>query len=175
MWKRAALLLVLAVLVACDKPPAPNAAAGASSVPAANVQPPAPRGSESSADGGEVRYKGMSLQGQWQLRIPRYPACDGMVLIDAENRVTFDGPTVCGNSSKSRAGGSFAFRGYVAEVDREDRILIPLTNGTQVARMICAIQSRELLYCRHLRSDGTRSAAFYLTLVGRGPTKLLRS
>jgi hypothetical protein len=100
------------------------------------------------------------LQGQWQITIPSRPAYNGLALIDAEGRTTWD--DVYGRG----------FRGYVAHADGMEAEMI-ITNRVVVVHTYCTIQSSDLLYCRHRHDDGSVSNMFVLTRRGPGPKNLL--
>ena len=100
------------------------------------------------------------LQGQWQITIPGRPAYNGLALIDAEYRTTWDD------------GYGPHFHGYVAHTDSMEAEII-LTDRVGVVHTHCAIQSSDLLHCEHRYGNGRVSNPFVLTRTGPGPKTLL--
>jgi len=100
------------------------------------------------------------LQGQWQITIPSRPAYNGLALIDAEYRTTWDD------------GYGPQFHGYVAHTDSMEAEII-LTDGVGVVHALCTIQSSDLLHCEHRYGNGRVSNLFVLTRTGPGPKTLL--
>jgi hypothetical protein len=100
------------------------------------------------------------LRGQWQITIPSRPAYNGLALIDAEYRTTWDD------------GYGPDFHGYVAHNDSMEAEII-LTNRVGVVHTHCMIQSSDLLHCEHRYDNGSVSNMFVLTRTGPGPKTLL--
>jgi hypothetical protein len=100
------------------------------------------------------------LQGQWQITIPSRPAYNGLALIDAEHRATWDD------------GNGPEFYGYVAQLDSMKAEII-LTDRIGVVHTHCIIQSSDLLHCEHRYGNGRVSNRFVLTRIGPGPKTLL--
>ena len=100
------------------------------------------------------------LRGQWQITIPSRPAYNGLALIDAEHRATWDD------------GHGPEFHGYVAHFDNMKAEII-LTNRVGVVHTDCTIKSSDLLHCKRRRRDGSFSNMFILTRRGPGPKTLL--
>ncbi len=105
-----------------------------------------------------------SLQGQWGIEQPSRSGT-GIVLIDAEGRVTWDVPNDNGRQAK--------FRGYVSKGEA-DGIKIVVTNGRDVSFVYCAHETADKLHCYASRTDG-KSAPFFLARVGPGPTRLTQA
>lgn len=105
-----------------------------------------------------------SLRGQWQPSASHLPAYVGVVLIDAEHRVTWDSPQDSGRPAK--------YKGYVAKIDGT-RVDIALTDRAAVVHMNCKIQSSDLLHCVSLFRDGAVSPPYVLTRIGPGPKNLM--
>ncbi len=103
-----------------------------------------------------------SLRGHWQMEWPINKSYVGVVLIDAEGRVTFDSPNDGGRPEK--------FRGYVARGEA-DGIKIVITNGSQVIFGYCAHETADKLHCYFSREAG-KSSTCLLTRVGPGPLTL---
>lgn len=102
------------------------------------------------------------LQGQWQISAASAPDYVGMVLIDAEGRVTWDSPKDTGRPAY--------FRGYVA---RAQPIEIVFTNSIDVVHTHCTMLSADLLNCHNVRRQAP-PVPFVLTRVGPGPVSLLK-
>ena len=100
------------------------------------------------------------LQGRWQIRMPSRPAYNGLALIDAEYRSTWDD------------GYGPQLHGYVAHIHSVEVELI-FTDGVGVILALCTIQSSDLLPCEHRYHDGGVSNSFVLTRTGSGPKTLL--
>jgi hypothetical protein len=100
------------------------------------------------------------LQGQWQITIPSRPAYNGLALIDAEYRTTWDD------------GNGPEFHGYVAHTDSMEAEIL-LTDRVGVVHTHCMIQSSDLLHCEHRYDTGRVSNMFVLTRTGPGPKTLL--
>lgn len=107
-----------------------------------------------------------SLQGQWQVTVPKLPDYLGSVLIDAAGRATVDAP--------SDAGRPARYRGYVTQRDIA-KFQIISTDSSIVIRTHCVIQSSDLIFCYTTFADGTRGHGQILTRVGPGPHNLARS
>lgn len=105
------------------------------------------------------------LRGQWEVRAPANPSYQGIVLIDAEGRSTWDSP---------HDGGRRAIMlGYVKPIDTS-RMMIVLTDKELVTRTHCTIRSNELMDCYVARESGNTSPPFSLVKVGPGPARLIR-
>jgi hypothetical protein len=100
------------------------------------------------------------LRGQWQITIPNRPAYNGLALVDAEYRTTWDD------------GYGPEFHGYVAHNDSMKAEII-LTDRVGVVHTHCMIQSSDLLHCEHRYDNGRVSNKFVLTRIGPGPKTLL--
>jgi hypothetical protein len=100
------------------------------------------------------------LQGQWRITFPSRPAYNGLALIDAKYRATWDD------------GHGPGLRGYVAHTDSMEAEIV-LTDRVGVVHTLCMIQSRDLLHCEHRYDNGTVSNTFVLTRTGPGPKTLL--
>ncbi len=81
------------------------------------------------------------LQGEWKITIPGYPAYVGAAKIDAERRTVW-----VDDYGK-------AWRGYVAHVD-DMNVEFVITGGAAVARILCSVQSSDLLHCKGKYTDG---------------------
>lgn len=97
------------------------------------------------------------------MELPGQPTYLGVVLIDAEGRVTLD--------AREDASRPAKFRGYV---DRREAagIKIVITDGTKVAFVYCARESNDRLHCYASREDG-KSEFILLARVGAGPLTLV--
>ena len=84
------------------------------------------------------------LQGQWRITFPSRAAYNGLALIDAEYRATWDD------------GHGPGLHGYVAHTDSMDAEIV-LTDRVGVVHTLCMIQSRDLLHCEHRYDNGTVS------------------
>lgn len=105
------------------------------------------------------------LQGQWQIEVPAIPEYRGVVLIDAEGRVTWDAPNDSGKPAK--------YHGYVASV-AGPKVELALTNSTAVARGHCTVQPGDTLHCYFVFTHSDRvSAGIILRRVGPGPQRLV--
>jgi hypothetical protein len=105
-----------------------------------------------------------ALRGHWEFRAPTAsPDYRAVLLVDAAGRATYDSP--------SDAGRPARFVGYV---ERNDGAIaqILLTNGTNVIRASCRVQSSDLLQCQFFRDSGRTSDTFSLVRVGAGPQTL---
>jgi hypothetical protein len=102
------------------------------------------------------------LQGRWQIRMPSRPAYNGLALIDAEYRSTWDD------------GYGPQLHGYVAHIDSVEAELI-FTDGVGVILALCTIQSSDLLHCEHRYRDGGVSNSFVDTDRGRAKDPLAGS
>jgi hypothetical protein len=100
------------------------------------------------------------LRGQWQITIPNRLAYNGLALVDAEYRTTWDD------------GYGPDFHGYVAHTDSMKAEII-LTDRVGVVHTHCMIQSSDLLHCEHRYGNGGVSNMFVLTRIGPGPKTLL--
>lgn len=105
-----------------------------------------------------------SLQGQWHVRVPAHAAYVGVVLVDSQNRATWDSPSDHGRPAK--------YRGYVATLTGGNAELL-FTDGLAVVRTVCQVQSSDLLHCYHRFKNGTTSEVFALARVGAGPVSLI--
>lgn len=110
-------------------------------------------------------YAAPPLAGHWNIIVPSQPDYFGTVLIDHQGRVTLDAPKDFGRPAR--------YRGYTAEANAAT-VKFMMTDGNNVVRIVCAVQSSELLTCRTFYSDGTKSADYTLTRIGPGPASLLR-
>lgn len=106
-----------------------------------------------------------NLQGQWSIEMPSRPAYKGTLLIDAENRVTWNATThdvVVGRS-----------HGYVAVIDGP-KVEIPITNRHTVHRAHCTLQSVDMMNCYMTFTHHDKvSAGIILRRVGPGPQKIM--
>lgn len=98
----------------------------------------------------------INLRGQWQVGSPNYA---GMMLIDAEHRVTWD------------ATYGRSWRGYVARADAAEAEIV-ITNHDRVVHEHCTVQSSDLLHCRE--TGGKTNSTFSMTRVAPGPRNLMR-
>jgi hypothetical protein len=114
---------------------------------------------------GPVWAQDFAYRGQWEIRLPE-PGYIGVVLIDAEGRVTQDSPMDNGRPAQ--------YRGY-AQRKGGSEIVMHLTNGRTVSHFYCAASSSELMHCYAARPDNTRSREFLLVKVGPGPHRLTRA
>lgn len=105
------------------------------------------------------------LQGHWRVVTTTMPNYVGIVLIDGENRATWDSPTDAGKPAN--------YRGYIGRFE-PPQVEIVFTNGANVARTYCLMQSSELMHCHNVKADGTPSEPFTLNRIGPGPASLLR-
>ena len=105
-----------------------------------------------------------SLRGQWDVMYAPNPAYTATVLIDSEQRATFD----CPNDKGRRV----QYRGYVAQ--ERAGITMLFTDGHVVARFYCATESSTRMQCYAANHDGTISGTVLLTRVGPGPLTLRR-
>lgn len=94
---------------------------------------------------------------------PRNKEYVGIILIDAEGRVTFDSPDDGGRPEN--------FRGYIAR-GQAAGIKLVITNGTQVVFGYCAQETADRLHCYFSRDAG-KSSTCLLTRVGPGPLTLV--
>lgn len=104
-----------------------------------------------------------SLQGHWNITVPKHPAYVGTVLIDSQRRATWDAPVDNGRPAR--------YLGYVSEADSM-KLKILLTNRYAVIKCDCSIMSSDLLYCVNTGPQGHKSAPIILTRVGPGPRVL---
>ena len=77
----------------------------------------------------------INLQGEWKITFPSAPDYVGAARIDAKGR------TILTNDH-----GSKEWRGYIAHIDRMN-VEFVTTGGGVVARILCSIQSSDLLRC----------------------------
>lgn len=103
------------------------------------------------------------LQGQWRIEVPNVPSYSGVVMIDAEQRVTWAATTQ--NDKRAK------LHGYVAKADGA-KVEIVLSDRVTVERAHCT-GTGDLLHCylTFTHSDKV-SAGFMLRRVGPGPQKL---
>lgn len=105
------------------------------------------------------------LQGQWIIQVPAIPEYRGVVLIDADGRVTWEAPNDSGKPVKDR--------GYVARSD-DHKVELALTDRKTVARAHCTTQVADVLHCYLTFTHTDRvSSGFILRRVGPGPQKLV--
>ena len=105
-----------------------------------------------------------ALRGLWQFRAPTAsPDYRAVMLVDAAGRATYDSPSDAGRPAK--------FLGYVERNDSANAQIL-LTNGTNVIRASCMVQSADLLQCQFFRDSGRTSDTFSLVRVGAGPQTL---
>jgi hypothetical protein len=104
-----------------------------------------------------------NLQGQWTSTASYLSGHNGILLIDAERRVTWD---IHGEK------GTTPWIGYVARNDAS-AVDIPFTTkiNNHVFHLHCTIQSSDLMHC--LLNDDPGSLTI-MTRVGPGPRTLLR-
>lgn len=105
-----------------------------------------------------------NLRGQWDVTLTDHPAYRGVVLIDAEGRVTFDAPNDNGRPAQ--------FRGVAKAT--VPRVHITITDRDTVTHLHCIIQSDDLMHCRSFLADGQVSNRMVLVRVGPGPHSLTR-
>lgn len=104
------------------------------------------------------------LQGQWRIEVPLQPNYSGVVLIDAEQRVTW--------AATTHADKAARLQGYVTSIDGP-KVEIALTDRATVERAHCVIQSAELLHCYLTTTHNAKvSPGFMLRRVGPGPQRL---
>jgi hypothetical protein len=106
----------------------------------------------------------VDLRGQWHIKAAAMPNYVGIVLIDAEHRVTWDAPVDRGKPAR--------FQGYAAHIDGT-RLDIALTDRVAVVHMNCKIETSDLLHCVTLWRDGSVSQPYDLTRKASGPKKLM--
>jgi hypothetical protein len=104
------------------------------------------------------------LQGQWHVSASSRPDYVGVVLIDAERRVTWDSPIDNGKPAR--------YQGYIATIDGT-RVDMALTNRVAVVHLNCKIASSDELHCVTLWKDGSVSEPYVLTRKAAGPKKLM--
>lgn len=117
----------------------------------------------------------ISLRGQWQVTIPVDPTFIGTVLIDAQDRVTWDATWDRERRVREGTGepgdtGRARWRGYVRPTN--PMLEFVLTNGSKVDRLHCAAKASDLLHCYTFNSRGEPMAVTILTRVGPGPASL---
>lgn len=105
------------------------------------------------------------LRGQWHLENPKDPTYVGIVLVDAEGRITLDSPK---DSDKP-----IKLRGYVARGEAAG-VKFVITGGKTVVFGYCAHETVDTLHCYFSNADGTRSPTLMLKRVGPGPKNLMR-
>lgn len=117
------------------------------------------------------------LQGEWRVTQPNDPTFSGVVLLDRLGRVTWNATwspeyrashgITAPEVGKGAEDGRSVWRGYL-------RVSLPtveliLTNGTRVDRLLCALQSSDLLHCE----GGKRAKALVvMARIGPGPESL---
>jgi hypothetical protein len=111
----------------------------------------------------------LNLRGRWQVTAPADPSFHGIMLIDAEGRVAWDGAWSRPNGSTEKATG---WRGYV-RVDGPTPEIILTTGAGLVAHAHCSFQSNDVLHCTHFLSDGRLGVPMVFTRVGEGPVSLM--
>lgn len=111
-----------------------------------------------------ARAADAGLRGQWHITAASKPDYVGVVLIDADQRVTWDSPV--DNDKPAR------YQGYVAKIDGT-RIDIALTDRIVVVHLNCKIVTSDELHCVTLWKDGSVSAPYMLTRKAPGPKKLM--
>lgn len=110
------------------------------------------------------RSQDHALRGHWEFRAPTAaPDYQAVMLVDAAGRATYDSPSDAGRPAK--------FIGHV-ERNNSANAQIVLTNGTNVIRASCLVQSTDLLQCQFFRDSGRTSDTFSLVRVGPGPQTL---
>lgn len=104
------------------------------------------------------------LQGQWSVEFPAIPDYKAVVLIDAEQRVTWD--------AAADQGKPLKLLGYVERNDGP-KIEVTLTDRATVARAHCTAPAAGILHCYLTFTHTDRvSSGFILRRVGPGPAKL---
>lgn len=86
------------------------------------------------------------LQGYWSVSVPAPGSYTGIVVIDADGRVTWDSPRDGGRPAK--------VRGYVAH-SSGGRVHIVLGDGTNVTHVHCVDRTDFRLTCSVIRHDGS--------------------
>lgn len=86
------------------------------------------------------------LQGYWSVGVPAPGSYTGIVVIDADGRVTWDSPQDGGRPAK--------VRGYVAHASG-GRVHIILTDGKVVTHVHCVDRADDRLACNVIRHDGS--------------------
>jgi hypothetical protein len=104
------------------------------------------------------------LRGQWHVSATSSPNYVGIVLIDAERRVTWDSPLDFDRPAR--------FQGYIVTID-STKVDIALTDRTKVVHLNCKIESSDLLHCITLYRDGSFSPPYEITRKASGPKKLM--
>jgi hypothetical protein len=104
------------------------------------------------------------LRGQWDVASAALPHYRGIILIDADRRVTLDSPDDNGRPAR--------FYGF-ARVD-SGRAHITITDRDTVTHIHCTLQVADVMHCRSFLANGQVSHLFVLTRVGPGPQNLTR-
>lgn len=103
------------------------------------------------------------LRGQWRVTILTEPNYAATVSIDADNRAMW--------YADMDNGRPASFCGYVARVDSANAEIV-LTDGVDVAKAYCSIQSSDMLQCRNIRGNETMGKPYILTRTTREIGKL---
>lgn len=104
-----------------------------------------------------------NLSGRWNIKSGSIPDYEGFVLIDTQQRVTWDAPADGGKPAK--------FLGYIKYSDAS-RVEMVVTDKITVVRIECVTAASDSLACYAVRADGATSQMFHLTRVGPTPAIL---
>lgn len=111
-----------------------------------------------------VHAEDCALRGQWNISLEGNPNYVGVILIDAEARVTLDAPVDFNRPAR--------YQGYIAKIEGT-KVDIALTDRKTVKHLNCKITGNDELHCITLYGDGSFSAPYVLTRKAPGPKKLM--